>query len=74
MAEASEAIATRLVSKIKADMTLYCEFPQSGPAREQLASGLRAGYSGNYVVYYWPTETDLTIVRLLHGARDAAAW
>jgi toxin ParE1/3/4 len=35
--------------------------------------GLRAGFSGNYVVYYRPAETELTIVRILHGARDTAA-
>jgi toxin ParE1/3/4 len=72
-AEASEAIATRLVNRIKDDMSPYCQFPRSGPARDQLAKGLRAGFSGNYVVYYRPTETELMIVRVLHGARDAAA-
>jgi toxin ParE1/3/4 len=51
----------------------YCQFPHSGPAREQLAKGLRAGFSGNYVVYYRPTESELAIVRVLHGARDVAA-
>ena len=54
-------------------MALYCEFPHSGPAREQLAKGLRAGFSGRYVLYYRTGETELTIVRVLHGARDIAA-
>jgi toxin ParE1/3/4 len=66
-------MATRLVNKIKDDMAPYCQFPRSGPARDQLAKGLRAGFSGNYVVYYRPAETELTVIRILHGARDMAA-
>ena len=54
-------------------MSLYCEFPHSGPAREQLAKGLRAGFSGRYVLYYRAADTALTIVCVLHGARDIAA-
>jgi toxin ParE1/3/4 len=45
----------------------------SGPSRDQLAPGLRAAFNGAYVVYYLPDETTLTIVRVLHGARDVAA-
>jgi toxin ParE1/3/4 len=54
-------------------MSLYCQFPLSGPARDQLAKGLRVGFSGNYAVYYRPIETELVIVRVLHGARDTVA-
>ena len=61
------------MSKIKSDMSLYCEFPHSGPAREQLAAGLRAGFSGRYVLYHRAAETELTIVRVLHNTRDMAA-
>ena len=72
-AEASQAIATRLVQKIKSDFSPFCEFPQLGPARDQFATGLRVGFSGSYAIYYQPTETELVIVRVLHGARDAVA-
>jgi toxin ParE1/3/4 len=42
-------------------------------AWERFAPGLRAGFVGNYVIYYRPDERDLVIIRVLHGARDAAA-
>ena len=48
-------------------------FPFSGTARQQFASGLRVVFEGNYAVYYTASETELVIVRVLHGARDAAA-
>jgi toxin ParE1/3/4 len=66
-------IATRLIKKIKRDFEIFCYFPNSGPARDQLGKGLRIGFSGNYALYYLPTETEMIIVRVLHGARDAAA-
>jgi toxin ParE1/3/4 len=34
---------------------------------------LRVGFSGNYAIYYLHKERELVIVRVLHGARDAAA-
>jgi toxin ParE1/3/4 len=34
---------------------------------------LRVGFSGNYAIYYLQNEHELVIVRVLHGARDAAA-
>lgn len=47
--------------------------PEIGPSREQLAPGLRAQFHKAYVIYYRATETELIIVRVLHGARDAVA-
>jgi toxin ParE1/3/4 len=72
-AEASEAIATRLIKKINDDAQFFCHFPQSGPTRDQLGKGLWVGFSGSYAVYYVASETELVIVRVLRGARDAVA-
>ncbi len=49
------------------------EFPLSGPPRDQLALGLRVTFHGAYAIYYTPRLDALVIVRVLHGARDAAA-
>ena len=48
-------------------------FPNSAPLREQFAPGLRATFAGNYAIYFVHDERELLIVRVLHGARDAAA-
>ncbi|MDR3425055.1 MAG: type II toxin-antitoxin system RelE/ParE family toxin [Alphaproteobacteria bacterium] len=71
--EASEATAMRLLSKIENACRMLSEFPYSGTARKQFAEGLRMRIEGNYAIYYTASETELVIVRVLHGARDAAA-
>jgi toxin ParE1/3/4 len=71
--EASEATATRLLDRIKDACQSLCHFPLAGIAREQFATGLRAGFAGNYVIYYRHNEQELMIVRVLHAARDNAA-
>jgi toxin ParE1/3/4 len=48
-------------------------FPNAAPLRENFARGLRVSFSGNFAIYYLHDEQQLTIVRVLHGARDAAA-
>jgi toxin ParE1/3/4 len=49
------------------------DFPFSGAERDQLAHDLRVTFHGGYAVYYLPTNSEIVIVRVLHGARDAAA-
>ena len=43
-----------------------CHFPFAAPARDNLAPGLRVGFSGSYAIYYMHDEHDLTLVRVLH--------
>ena len=62
-----------MLDKIKDACEPFCHFPLSGVGREQFAPGLRAGFVGSYVIYYRADERELIIVRVLHGARDAAA-
>ena len=71
--EASEQVATRFVTAIEAHFEPLRHFPLSGPAREQLASGLRVTFHSPYAIYYLPLLDALVIVRIIHGARDMAA-
>ncbi|WP_051949599.1 type II toxin-antitoxin system RelE/ParE family toxin [Methylosinus sp. PW1] len=73
IAEDSEEAARRLIDKIMTTLARAQDFPMSGAARDQLARGLRAMFQGNYALYYMFTETEVILVRVLHGARDAAA-
>jgi toxin ParE1/3/4 len=61
------------VRQITAKFEPLRQFPEMGPAREQLAPGLRALPYRDYVVYYLAEPDELVIVRVLHGARDARA-
>jgi toxin ParE1/3/4 len=70
--EASESIATRFVTAIEAHFEKLRHFPLSGPARHQLAPGLRVTFHSPYAIYYLARPDALVIVRVIHGARDMA--
>jgi len=72
-AEASEQVATRFIAAIEAHFEPLRHFPLSGPAREQLAPGLRVTFHNPYGIYYTPQKGAVVIVRVIHGARDIAA-
>ena len=44
----------------------------AGAARDEFAAGLRVVFHGSYALYYTPQPDAVTIIRVLHGARDAA--
>jgi len=50
-----------------------CEFPLRSPQRPQLGCDLRVAFSGRYAIYDRPTQEDIIVVRVLHGARDIDA-
>ena len=66
-------IATRLLGGIEASIDGLLTFPKANPAREQLGKGLRVTFHSHYAIYYLIQKSEVIIVRVLHGARDAAA-
>jgi toxin ParE1/3/4 len=48
-------------------------FPLAGPARAQLAPGLRVTFCRPYAIYYIVEPDAVVIVRIIHGARDIRA-
>ncbi len=52
------------------------DFPELGEARPDIAPDMRKWTVGNYLVFYRIDPDAVTIVRVLHGARDlpAAIW
>lgn len=71
--EASEQVATRLIQAIEAHFEPLRQFPFSGAARDQLASGLRVTFHDPYAICHMLQPDALAIVRVIHGARDIAA-
>jgi len=53
-------------------MQPFLRHPDLGPSREALASGLRAFIYRDYMIYYEATETEIIIIRVVHGSRDQA--
>ncbi len=62
-----------MLGRIEATFDSLLTFPEANPPREQLGKGLRVTFNGNYAIYYVVSQTEVTIIRVLHGARDAAA-
>jgi toxin ParE1/3/4 len=62
--------ADRQLDRIDAAREMLAGNPQGGPRREDLARGLRFYPVGNYLIFYTVGEDGITLVRVLHGARD----
>jgi toxin ParE1/3/4 len=62
--------AVRLLKKFKEKFELLAEFPGIGQRRDDLAPGLRSLPVGKYLIFYIPLTDGVTIVRVVHGARD----
>jgi len=70
--DSSEAAADRLVSKVQQTCHKVLAFPEGQPARPWIAPHLRVTFHGAYAIYYTYTEEAVTVIRVLHGARDIA--
>lgn len=62
--------AERLLRRIDAIVQMLAERPAAGRARTELGHGIRSFPAESYMVYYRYSETTLTVVRILHAARD----
>jgi toxin ParE1/3/4 len=64
------AAATRLILLIREKCALLSQQPGIGRDRSDILSGLRGFPVGNYVIFYQPMNDGISVVRVLHGARD----
>ena len=60
--------AERLMRSFKEIFEKLLGFPSLGRERPELAIGVRSFAVGKYLVLYQPTDDDLEIVRVRHGA------
>lgn len=71
IAQRNVSAADQLIDKLYSRFLLLAEFPESGERQALLADGsYRRIVEANYVVYSRPDEAGVTIVRVLHAARD----
>ena len=45
-------------------------YPQMGTVRNELKADLRSHTIGNYLIFYFPLENGIDIVRVLHRSRN----
>jgi toxin ParE1/3/4 len=62
--------ALNFVAKLDDRFTLLDKHPELGEIRSDLGPNRRMSILGSYVIYYDLLATQLSIVRILHGARD----
>lgn len=70
IAQESPNNADRFLDRIQERCLSLADFPQMGASRNELKTGLRSQPVGNYLIFYFPLEDGIDIVRVLHGSRD----
>ena len=73
IASDSPQAATEFIAQFRDRFAPLLRQPEIGSRREQLAPGLRAVVHKRYVIYYVFDAEAVTIVRILHSARDSRA-
>ncbi|MDP2066584.1 MAG: type II toxin-antitoxin system RelE/ParE family toxin [Burkholderiaceae bacterium] len=62
--------AGSFVSELQAHCEKICLNPAGYRCRPELSDDLRSCAHGNYVIFFEATQEQVTIIRILHGARD----
>lgn len=70
IARDNPARAGSFVAELRAHCEKICLNPSGYRRRPELADELRSCVHGNYVIFFECTTEQVTIVRILHGARD----
>ena len=62
--------ASQLIAAFASKFRQLAERPLMGRPRWTLRADLRSVPLGRYVIYYWPVEDGIEVVRVLHSALD----
>ena len=70
IAAGSSTRALSFVRSLRTQCLRIALNPSSYRLRPELGQDIRSCAIGNYVIFFVATKNDVTIVRVLHGARD----
>ena len=73
IARQSSQAASQLFDAIRKKCKLVANFPNMGKSYSRLATNLRGFVVEDYVVFYYPREDGINIVRVISGYRDFGA-
>lgn len=73
IADDSEERADAFIETIDGKLKTLAGSPKIGRTRDELMKGIRSWSIGRYVVFYFPLENGVEIIRVLHGSRDIAS-
>jgi toxin ParE1/3/4 len=68
------AAASQLFDKIRRQCKVTAGFPNMGKKYDMLAHDLRGFIVDNYIIFYYPREDGIDIVRVVSGYRDLEAF
>lgn len=70
IATSSSARAKTFIRELRSHCRRITLNPLGYPLRPELGLDIRSCSTGNYVIFFAAAKNDVTIVRVLHGARD----
>ena len=70
IAEKNPPAADRLLMLLDERIDSLVEYPDRGPPRPELGRDMRILVEGDYLVIYRAQKSGVTVVRVIHGARD----
>ena len=70
IAQDSPDNADKFLDRIQDSCLALADFPKMGVSREELKTALRSQPVANYLIFYFPLEDGVDIIRVLHGSRD----
>ncbi len=70
ISEDNPGAADAFIDHIDARFEMLARNPHAGRQRDELGYGIRSVVLGDYVIFYRITTPDITIMRVVHGARD----
>ncbi|MGO4814126.1 type II toxin-antitoxin system RelE/ParE family toxin [Cupriavidus sp. 2MCAB6] len=69
----SLARALAFIEELRGQCQRIARNPDSYRRRPELGSDIRSCPYGNYVIFFTASDSEVTVVRVLHGARDIPA-
>ena len=74
IAQDSPDNADKFLDRIQDCCLALADFPKMGVSREELEATLRSQPVGNYLIFYFPLEDGVDIIRVLHGTHNPSRW
>ncbi|TAG88194.1 MAG: type II toxin-antitoxin system RelE/ParE family toxin [Oscillatoriales cyanobacterium] len=62
--------ASKLFGRIRERCKVTADFPNMGKSYSQLSTSLRGFIVDDYIVFYYPREDGIDVVRVVNGDRD----
>lgn len=68
--EAGPAVSTRVLARIRKKLASIAQMPKTGSLRPEFGDAVRLHVSGAYVIYVQVYADRVSVMRVLHAARD----